>query len=887
MQQTSSKMLAKIIKHNRVEGAVFKSHSSMIKPKGGLQLNRQTIELMFDSIIEEINKETYTMGMAEIPQKYLPVIADIDLKIPGNEPRKLYTIKIVKKLISIYQNIINEITENLTPKELHCVFLAKEPYTTQINGVNFIKHGFHLHFPYIFLNKISQENHIIPAVKKQVSELKLFESLGYTDSADTIDKCCLSVPWLMYGSKKDGEQNTPYLLKYVFNSQLEKVNIEDAFKNYSIYNDSERKIDIEGNVEKYLPRILSIIPYNREVKDIKPSLVKLDELKIEERKDRIQDNKIYDIPNPEDEKTENICRKLLKCLSDIRAEERMDWLTIGWILNNVFDGNDTGLELWKEFAQRCPDKYDDETHNNTWLKMEKRTDYSLGTLHYWAKQDNSTAYSQFKKEIYGTTIQFELQDEIPWDEYTKAIAEHCVAPPNVQPPKDAIAAGKEHDDKIKLYNKTKNAILRDMNNYICVVKGCAKPYFIIRQFKVDNLGIKYIEYIRQCKKALIESYENKYCYPVPTKPGDKKEKPKTWISIWISWDGRRTYNSEVFQSQNLHCPTNTFNTFHGFNISRELANEKGTQDVSHFFDFIKNCWCNGNEEQYNWTVGWLAFSIQNPLIKMLSAIVLRGEEGIGKGMIIQKLGEIIGPQFFIQPASIDDVLGTFNGIVANKAIVFLDEMVWGGDKQKSGVLKKLITESKSTINEKNLPQRPTTTVFNLIISSNEDWVVPAGNNARRYMMLDVLNTHSKEEKDAVRLACPYSVAKFLYERDISDFDHSNIIATSALASQKEQSAPDAHKFIIDQVRAGELPFEDKISFETLYEQFKSMYPHNRFTRVQTFSRDIKKIIDYKIYRNGNSKREMKIPSEENCRKSINAYYRQDMFINLPEEETEE
>ncbi len=66
-----------------------------------------------------------------------------------------------------------------------------------------------------------------------------------------------------------------------------------------------------------------------------------------------------------------------------------------------------------------------------------------------------------------------------------------------------------------------------------------------------------------------------------------------------------------------------------------------------------------------------------------------------------------------------------------------------------------------------------------------------------------------------------------------------------------------------------------------------MYPHNRFTRVQTFARDIKKIIDYKIYKPHGGKRYMKFPSEEDCRKSINTYYRQDMFIDLPEEETEE
>ena len=561
-------------------------------------------------------------------------------------------------------------------------------------------------------------------------------------------------------------------------------------------------------------------------------------------------------------------------------------MVTGWILKSVFRDSDVGLELWKEFSQRCPDKYDECVHDSTWERMDERTDYSLGTLHYWAKLDNPLNYKRFINEVYGPVVQFDLQDEIPWFQYNSKILEVIKFDPEEQ--------GKEEDNaealkKAKtLYEKIKIEILKDLNNYWTVIIGSAKPYFLIRKIETDDLGIKYVQYTRQCRSAIKDSYENRTCpnFPEKAKRGPKAY-PKPWIELWLCWSGRSSYNSEVFQSLDITCQKNMYNTFHGFNITKKLAHEKGTKDVSHFFDFIKTCWCDGNEDVYNWVVSWLASVVQNQLTKMLSAVVLRGEEGIGKGMIVQKLAEIMGPHLFIQPASIDDVLGTFNSIVANRAFLFLDEMVWGGDKQKAGVLKKLITESKSSINEKNIPARPTTTLFNLIISSNEDWIVPAGNNARRYLMLDVKNSHSKEEKDAVRLACPFSVAKFLYNWDLTNFQHSQVIATSALAEQKELSAPDAHKFIIDQVKAGELPFEEKISFETLYEQFKSMYPHNRYTRLQTFFKEVKKIIDYKIYRYGSTKRQMKIPSEEECRQSINAYYRQDMFMNLPKEETEE
>jgi hypothetical protein len=877
MSKTTSEKLRKLIKSNKTE-AKHKTHVSMIQPKASLVFNRQTLENVFESIQNEMKEPDYIMGMAEKSQPYMSVIADIDLKVEGDEPVSIYNKSIVKKTIKIYQDAISEIIDGLSPQELTCVFLAKEPYTIHSGGDSYVKHGFHIHFPYIFMSKISQENHLLPKVQSMAIEMELFETIG-CDSKKAIDKGYLSAPWLMYGSRKDGPEHKPYLVKYVFNSELKKISLEEAFENYKIYDDREHEIDIKGKVEEYLPRILSIVPYGRNVKEVKPNLIKLDEIKIEERKAQMVKNKIYDQPDPEDVDTEVTCRRLLNLVKETRAYDYNDWMTTGWILNSVFKGSEVGLELWKEFSQRCPDKYDECIHDTEWERMDQRTDYSMGTLHYWAKTDNPINYKRFINEVYGPVVQFDLQDEIPWSKYNFKISEV------IKTAKDADDEGKNKANT--LYEKIKTEILKDLNRYFAVINGTAKPYFMIRQVKKDNLGIKYIEYIRQTKQAFKDSYENKKCWPFPQKSKGRPKKPQPWIDMWLDWDNRRTYENEVFQNPSLQCPNKLLNIFHGFNISRELANEKGTQDVSHFFDFIKTSWCNGNEEESEWVINWFAHSIQNPIVKMLSAIVLRGEEGIGKGMVVQKLAEIIGPQFFIQPASIEDVLGTFNGIVANKAIVFLDEMVWGGDKQKSGVLKKLITESKSSINEKNLPQRPTTTVFNLIISSNEDWIVPAGNNARRYMMLDVQNTHSKEEKDKVRLACPYSVAKFLYDRDITGFEHNNIIATSALASQKEQSAPDAHKFIIEQIKSGELPFEDKISFETLYTQFKGIYPHNRFTRVQTFAREVKKIINYKIIRGTDLKRRMKFPSEEECRKSINAYYRQDMFSNLLEEETEE
>jgi len=555
------------------------------------------------------------------------------------------------------------------------------------------------------------------------------------------------------------------------------------------------------------------------------------------------------------------------------------------------------ITLKNKGVRICPINGEENKSDNAYFKIKG------DKLYYCCHDENCR-----KKSLCIHTIQSDdIKDEIPWDEYNEKLQDVVtnyksqMAVLSQQSYEWSCADDHQSNNEkqkqdllknsTKQYEEVKMKCLEDMNKYLCVIKGTAKPYFMVRQVRTDDLGINYVKYVRQYKSALRDSYENRLYYPclINSKPGPK-QKPCAWIDMWIPWVGRREYQEEVFQTFEINCPTTMYNTFNGFNISKTLANENGTSDVSHVVKFIKKAWCAGSDEVCNWVIDWFAHTIQKPLVKMHSAIVLRGEEGIGKGMIVQLLAKIMGPQHFEQPSSSEDILGKFTGIMSNKSLVFLDELVWGGDKQKAGILKKLITESKGTINEKFEPVRPFVNVFNLIMASNEEWVVPAGNNARRYMMLDVLNNHTDKEKDAVRLVCPYSFAKFLYDRDITNFKHDKIIATSGLANQKELSAPDTIKFILEQVRSKEFPFGDAITFERLFEQFKGLYTQDKYTTVQAFSKQVKQVINYTIYRPHGGKKHIKIPSEEDCRKTINEYFKQDMFQqeeNLTIEEVEE
>lgn len=393
--------IKKILKSTYVDG-VFHTHVSLIKPRGKFQFNRQILEEFWSSYCNFIEnytfekKEEVCFGIAEKPQQYLPILVDVDLKIRDTAnwtKETLYSENQLKSVIEIYQSILRKILDNPTDNDLTCVVLEKDMYFQTKNEIGYLKHGFHLHFPCCFLNKVDQEMHLIPRVKDELKTLGLFKELGIEDSGDVIDKVCCKVPWLIYGSRKS-EEHQPYRITKVYDSSLNEISIEKAFKNYQIFDIREQPINIKGNVKYYLPRILSIIPYSRHTREIRKGLISplKEKLKVKER-----DTSSHNYNQLSVDESLAVARKLLSIIADYRAEDRNEWMTIGWILYNISEGSSEGLELWCDFSSRCEDKYDENICVYHWERMTKR-DISIGTLKYFASIDNPEEYKKFKTQ---------------------------------------------------------------------------------------------------------------------------------------------------------------------------------------------------------------------------------------------------------------------------------------------------------------------------------------------------------------------------------------------------------------------------------------------------------------------------------------------------------
>lgn len=384
-----------ILREHYVDG-VFHTHVSMVQPRGKFQFSRQKLEDFWNIYCKRISEDRDAIvGIAEKPQHYLPVLADIDLKIKDigeiEFGEHLYSEDHVNQIIEVYQSVLRNIVERCTDEHLLCVLLEKPMYYISAGETTYAKNGFHLHFPNIFLSKVDQEVHLIPRVQDMVRQMNIFSDLGIVDSSSVIDKACCSVPWLMYGSRKS-EDMDPYKVTKIFTSEGIEIDLEDAFQNYHIFDIKEKPIKISGNVEHFLPRILSIIPYGRQTHELKHGLISPLKEKLQETKTKIKTQLKVSV-----EEELKISERLLPMLADFRADDRNEWMTIGWILYNIGDGSTQALEQWMEFSARCEEKYDEANCIYEWERMSKK-DLTLGTLRHFASIDSPQLYKEFKRE---------------------------------------------------------------------------------------------------------------------------------------------------------------------------------------------------------------------------------------------------------------------------------------------------------------------------------------------------------------------------------------------------------------------------------------------------------------------------------------------------------
>ncbi len=204
---------------------------------------------------------------------------------------------------------------------------------------------------------------------------------------------------------------------------------------------------------------------------------------------------------------------------------------------------------------------------------------------------------------------------------------------------------------------------------------------------------------------------------------------KSVATEWLSSRGRRTYSSLVFDPSG-NCPKGSYNTWHGLTVVPKQG------ECGEILAHIRDVWCGGDDAQFEYVLKWMALLVQNPWIKPEVALVLRSEQGTGKTMIVQMLLDIFGVHGFTT-AQKDQVAGRFNAHLFDKVLVVLEEAFFAGDPAAVASAKALVTNRKLGYEAKGKDAFSAPNYAHVITLTNNEWAVPAGADARRWMVLDM------------------------------------------------------------------------------------------------------------------------------------------------------
>jgi len=202
-------------------------------------------------------------------------------------------------------------------------------------------------------------------------------------------------------------------------------------------------------------------------------------------------------------------------------------------------------------------------------------------------------------------------------------------------------------------------------------------------------------------------------------------------TAWLKSPARRTYGQVGTWAPPRVAPERSLNMWTGFAVQPKQGN------WSLMREHIRSIIADGIPTLDEYIVRWVAWMFQNPGLRAEAVVALRSTEGTGKGIFGNALGAIVGKTHSLHFSDPEDFLGKFNASLGSAVFVFADECMWPGHKALEGRFKRMITEPTIKIEGKGTNAYQADNCMHMLMSTNGTWVVPAGKDARRFVVTNV------------------------------------------------------------------------------------------------------------------------------------------------------
>lgn len=393
------------------------------------------------------------------------------------------------------------------------------------------------------------------------------------------------------------------------------------------------------------------------------------------------------------------------------------WAVARWQNENEADEEAT-ITMLDEYSQLC-DNYTDrrsveKKYNEAFKRAGKSSKVSIGTLIHWLKEDNplelarvfKTAKDDAKAErVIPTT--FDRRDPYVWNDFVREMTAEIF---------ETMA-----DVEERIMNKMPKVLAN-----VQMGEG-----FFVKKDDCDGNIFNYVKTITSTMDFNIR-YGTK----------DKKGKPCVHTISFKSFvrdstDLPRFANVICHADESKPCPRDHFNIWEGFKAER--VEEVDEAKLAPIIYILRELWASGDEQLYRYILAWFRFTLARPAELIGVALFLYGEQGSGKGCILDFFEKFVIGQSFARFCGVEELLEKHQTNLKGKRLVYINEMGSTKDQfiNNFDKIKAKITDPTLMENPKGLKIMKIDNIMNVVMSTNHKNALHLSETDRRYTCLEV------------------------------------------------------------------------------------------------------------------------------------------------------
>lgn len=360
-------------------------------------------------------------------------------------------------------------------------------------------------------------------------------------------------------------------------------------------------------------------------------------------------------------------------------------------------------------------------------------------------------------------------------------------------------------------DKAINPRLAEMNDQYAVVGNYGGKCMVLisKTGSVSEDGSSLGEYEFQRPSEFFKAHDHEKIDFVDRRGKPTSRGVATW---WFDQLRRRQYDHVVFEP-GVETPGD-LNLWRGFAVEPQPG-----RDHDRYLEHVHENICSGNDDHYDYLLSWMARVVQSPRTQsMVAPVILSPARGTGKSVFCGLFAKLFEPHSWVVDNS-SALTGNFNAHLADRVLVIAEEAFDLRDKRHESVLKEMITGQWRSVEKKGVDVVRRPNYVHLMLTSNNERVVPAGDHERRYYVLNVgtkrlqdsayfraiIRDFCSGEEMSTRLRRDGGAAHLLHHlmaMNLSKFDVTRYPHTEALREQQEYNLSVESEWLLQKLETG-------------------------------------------------------------------------------------